>query len=148
MHPYSTEVRLLCKKLEEAGFIPKNTYNYDERLSLGNPNCLLGLKNLKRMRQDQANSCEYNAMLDAAITALTALQTAWWELTVSEILAVDVSHVTFYDPQDKLDFTIMVVLGNEPGIALSDWSAKLDSNAWKALERVSSEVEEELCDYA
>jgi hypothetical protein len=51
-------------------------------------------------------------------------------------------------PKDEAKFTIMIVLGNEPGIALSDWAAKLESNAWEQLERISREVEKEFYEYA
>lgn len=71
-----------------------------------------------------------------------------WDVTVSEILAVDFSDVILYCPKTERKFAIRVVLGNEPGIALADWAAKPGSYVWESLERISKEVEKAFDPYA
>lgn len=63
------------------------------------------------------------------------------ERAKNHILERDEAYVVFKDG-DGAEATLCFILGNEPGIALCDWSCKHNTPLWEKLEQVSRTVEE------
>ena len=62
------------------------------------------------------------------------------ERAVEHVLSVDECWVSLLDEETGAKGRVCLILGNEPGVAVADWSAAISSSLWEKLEEVSTVV--------
>lgn len=55
------------------------------------------------------------------------IKTPTWDEVRSTVLAVDWSNIGVFDPETKKEVVVEIVLDNEPGVAISDWTIPNES---------------------